>query len=276
MLKNCKEGKISRVKRDSYPTSRKERISAKKRAEARVGELSYKASLNNCDHFVTEVLTGEATCHQLENAGLKMFAATTDELNEKAVRFLLNACYNEIKQVAASFFSTGLDDLVEYTGNVSATAKYISGFADRNKINLKSIALIELAFLIIFTIRDIFLYMRDRKNARRVAQDFIRNVAGLFGTCAGTSLVGSTFGVIFAFFGWGHSIGVTIGNIVGGIIGGVLANVFGTDWLLNSDIEKLLVSLIEGGIPTFADISERLSKIMELFKGLVPVSAQQT
>jgi len=99
MLENCKEGKIFRVKRDSYPTSREERISARKRAEARVGELSYKASLNNCEHFVTEVLTGKATCHQLGCAGLKIFAASVDWGSEEIVQFIFETCYKNFEEI---------------------------------------------------------------------------------------------------------------------------------------------------------------------------------
>jgi len=253
MLENCKKGKIFRVKRDSYPTSIKERISARKRAEARVGELSYKASLNNCEHFVTEVLTGKATCRQLDCTGLKIFAVTLDQVNEKTVRFILKTFFDgpeeimgllksipgkvkslkfsdiktclhevaqqffsicssllsemkqmiktqsfaEIKKIANSLISTAFDELVEFwkTKTVSAMAKDIRGIAERSNINLKSAALLELAFLTIFTIGDLFLYMCGRKNARIVAQCFLQRVTGAIGTCLGTYFGGFILGV---------------------------------------------------------------------------------
>jgi len=54
------------------------------------------------------------------------------------------------------------------------------------------------------------------------------------------------------------------------MIGGVLARAFGIDWSINGKIEKLLVKVIEGGTQKLFGILERLFKIMELFKGLVP------
>jgi len=62
---DLKNGRLFRVKRNSYPTDCEGKFEAIERSLDRLGEIAYRASLNNCEHFVTEILTGKSTCGQL-------------------------------------------------------------------------------------------------------------------------------------------------------------------------------------------------------------------
>jgi len=150
----------------------------------------------------------------------------------------------EIKQIAATLLSTSMNELIEYIKTRNVSAEQIQGIAEHSKIKLQSAVSLELAFLSFSTTGDLFLYMCGRKNGRIVAQSFLQKVASQIGTFGGDYFAGCLLGLIFAFTGLPIPLGVTIGNIGGGMIGRVLACKFGTDWLINGKIEKIIVSAI--------------------------------
>ena len=52
-----------------YPKTDEEKKAAVKRSKAFVGKEAYHLFKNNCEHFVTEVLTGEGSSRQVQRAG---------------------------------------------------------------------------------------------------------------------------------------------------------------------------------------------------------------
>ena len=54
------------VKDSRYPVNEEEADDAWRRAEARIGEKEYNLVSNNCEHFVTEILTGQGSSEQVE------------------------------------------------------------------------------------------------------------------------------------------------------------------------------------------------------------------
>ena len=54
------------VKDSRYPVNEEEADDAWRRAEARRGEKEYNLLFNNCEHFVTEILTGQGSSEQVE------------------------------------------------------------------------------------------------------------------------------------------------------------------------------------------------------------------
>ncbi|CAG2191377.1 unnamed protein product [Mytilus edulis] len=56
------------IKKQNYPSTDEENYLAYERLRSRLGETEYSASSNNCESFVTWVLTGEAECEQFEQS----------------------------------------------------------------------------------------------------------------------------------------------------------------------------------------------------------------
>ena len=54
------------VKDSRYPVNEEEADDAWRRAEERIGETEYSLLFNNCEHFVTECLTGQGSSEQVE------------------------------------------------------------------------------------------------------------------------------------------------------------------------------------------------------------------
>lgn len=60
--------KLFCIQAPNYPRTEEEIEKAKQRAWKRIGEKAYGLSFNNCEHFATYVLTGNATSEQLDKA----------------------------------------------------------------------------------------------------------------------------------------------------------------------------------------------------------------
>lgn len=56
------------IENENYPKTAQQRRKALDRAQSRIGEHRYQLSINNCEHFVTFVLTGKPYSKQLENS----------------------------------------------------------------------------------------------------------------------------------------------------------------------------------------------------------------
>ncbi|KAF6026430.1 hypothetical protein EB796_015263 [Bugula neritina] len=246
---DLKNGRLFRVKRNSYPTDCEGKFEAIERSLDRLGEIAYRASLNNCEHFVTEILTGKSTCGQLKGKNMALAMAVDGIASKLHVKFFveyLKQMPSTLKMVAEldspmsgrfflDLFSSSLDEGFEYftTGAMSAMANEAYGLVKRSAVNMLSAAIIETIFLIGFTMYQLFLYKSGKITARVVARNFLQNASCVIGTSCGTFAGGLIAGVIFALTGMAAPVGITVGNVVGGLLGGLFMRAFGTKCLTN-------------------------------------------
>jgi len=81
-----------------YPTNALERTKAAEQALRRCGDLRYKVSQNNCEHLVTEILTGKAVSRQLEEESTLvaaiLFDITLGKIHIEVLKFVTRLLLN--------------------------------------------------------------------------------------------------------------------------------------------------------------------------------------
>lgn len=78
------------------------------RAESRLGERQYDLFFNNCEHFANWCKTGDSSCKQLDNFGLRLDQIKQPQVSDLASR----AVQNESPAKTMRLFQEALDNIV--------------------------------------------------------------------------------------------------------------------------------------------------------------------
>ncbi|CAG2191376.1 unnamed protein product [Mytilus edulis] len=241
------------ITRQEYPSTGDEMEMAYLRAFYRRGEAEYSLTSNNCESFVTWVLTGEAKCEQFEQSGAgkrilmdiiesgidhrnKVKNGQSDLPTRLSAISLANVITNSgdalidivvkqsiIKDLALS--KSAATALAAKTG--ATTAAKVGPSAVAAGVSTGITAAVSVPVEAAFCGIDIYKLNKQKKNGLISEKDFNRQVTKKVSGSASSVAVATGTGFLGAFVGQIVCPIPVVGGVIGGAVGGVIGSLAG-------------------------------------------------
>ncbi|VDI50600.1 Hypothetical predicted protein [Mytilus galloprovincialis] len=221
------------ITRQEYPSTGDEMEMAYLRACYRNGEAEYSLTSNNCESFVTWVLTGEAKCEQFEHSGAgkrilmdiiesgidhpNVITNSGDALIDIAVKQSI------IKDLALS--KSAATALAAKAG--ATTAAKVGPSAVAAGVSTGITAAVSVPVEAAFCGIDIYKLNKQKKNGLISEKDFNRQVTKKVSGSASSVAVATGTGFLGAFVGQIVCPIPVVGGVIGGAVGGVVGSLAG-------------------------------------------------
>lgn len=221
------------ITRQNYPSNDHEKKMAFMRAASRLGETEYSVSSNNCESFVTWVLTGEATCEQFEGSGTA----------ERVLIDFIDGGFDQGKEIISGLSVlpnrlafTQLSHLITKSGDKLVDAAAKTGIKSASKVGpsakvagvatgiTAAVAIpVEAAFCG-FEIYKLY-QQKERRQITKInfQRQFTKKVSG----SASSVTVATGAGFLGTFVGQIVVPIPVLGGLIGGAVGGILGGLVG-------------------------------------------------